>query len=159
MPQHFKSQLNRTVYGALTANGVPPHSVSVRLSGLHGGTYAKIYTIAWGIDGTSEIAFDAFDYVNLSIIRGDVFDVNYTYLLANVAQDKDLVYGEVLAREKKFQVTEFFEPLKLGEGNDATSYLIIVPAPRNITDLSFTYNTLLTVRGEICRDGGIGVHL
>jgi|SRR5215475_2500304 len=146
MPQLATNLFNNTIAASLVRGATPPDSLSLRITGLEAGKYAKIYDIVWGIISSTETGLTDFDFGVLQIIRNEVFDPSFVYGTIASVQTKDVVYQDVITRDSKFHQLKFDEPFKLDDGSN---YLIIFPAPTDIT-LTPTYDCCLTVHGELC---------
>lgn len=141
--------LNRTITDNLIRSTVPPDSLSVRLTDLEQQqAYVKIHGIAWGLVSASEAGLTAFDFGVLQVIRNEIFDGAFVYGEASAINGKDVIFEDVIIREQKFNYRDFAEPLIL---NEASNYLIVMSAPRDLSGAGTAYESVLTVRGEFCK--------
>lgn len=147
MPQVQRVTLNKTVYGAgLNRAASPPDSLSIYLTQVGQRSLLEIYSITWGIVTATNAALDSFDFGPLLVIKNEEFDPQFNYGAPTVPDIKHVVWQDEIVRDAMFNHREFYKPLRL---TDATSYLIIVPAPTDLAAAATPYDMALTVRGDV----------
>lgn len=148
MPDASTNRLNHSI-SQEGMNSVPViDTLSVRLTGVDPEATVEIDGISWGmVRGAAEGDITDFDFGALFVLRNEVFDVAFNYSNANVhAQNKDVVFEDVIIREHKYRDRYFKHPIKL---TGFANYLIVMNAPFKNGVPADSYTGVLTVKGRL----------
>ena len=158
MPQVFTNLLNQTITGRLNKDIEPIDSLSVRITGLCQGGYAKLFGITWNVFSDDDNGLNDTAFCHLMILRNEIFDPTFDYDAIAAENSKDVIFRDSctgrpgIAAINTERIVDYqrhinFIPAK--KLNDASNYLIIVTPAVRIGDPGTNYQVTLTVRGQV----------